>query len=294
MMNKGRSSFGSERRRPADATGSFPRPLYGADEAKSLQDREGFIEKQDQLRFPLLLENLGPCRRLVDIGCGWGQFLGLAQNHVPELWGVDESPDRIEDVKRSCPKAKMVICRADRLALPDACFDAAVTSQMLHEVKLFGEEGELARVLCEIRRILAKGGRYLLLDHLDAGQGEVVARLPDDKMEQLAEFEQKFKFYPARHECVEANVIRTSRRCLQDFLTKTWSFNTPMESMEMNETHNVFQKSEVVELIEAAGFAVRDWIQFSDIRDELKAAGGELVEGESWNRKFLLVATVEG
>jgi ubiquinone/menaquinone biosynthesis C-methylase UbiE len=213
---------------------------------------------------------------------------------VPELWGVDESPDRIEDVKRSCPKAKMVICRADELALPDAYFDAAVTSQMLHEVKLFGEEGELAKVLLEIRRILAKGGRYLLLDHLDAGEGEVVARLSDEKMEQLAEFEQKFKFYPARHERVEANVIRTSRHCLQDFLTKTWSLNTPMESMEMKETHNVFQKSETVELIQSSGFAVRDWIEFSDIRDELKAAGGELVEGQPWNRKFLLVATLEG
>ena len=273
---------------------SYRRPLYGAEEARSLQDREGFIEKQDQLRFPLLLENLGPCRRLVDIGCGWGQFLGLAQDRVPELWGVDESPDRIEDVKRSCPKAKMVICRADRLKLPDRYFDAAVTSQMLHEVKLFGEEGELRKVLQEIERVLKKGGRYLLLDHLDGGEGDVVARLPDEKMEQLTEFERKFKFYPARHERVEANVIKTSRRCLQDFLTKTWSFNTGMESMEMKETHNVFQKEELFSLMESSGFKVHKWIEFSDIRDELKAAGGELVEGEAWNRKFLLVANLEG
>lgn len=274
--------------------GSPRQPLYKADEAKSLQDREGFIKKDSQLRFSLLLENLGPCRRLVDIGCGWGQFLGLAQNHVPELWGVDESPDRIEDVKRSCPKAKMVICRADKLALPDRYFDVAVTSQMLHEVKLFGEEGELAKVLLEIRRILVTGGRYLLLDHLDAGEGEVVARLPDEKMEQLAEFEQKFEFYPARHERVEANLVRMSRHSLQDFLTKTWSLNTPMESMEMNETHNVFQKKEAIGLMESSGFKVHEWIDFSDIRDELKAAGGDLVEGQVWNRKFLLIAIAEG
>ncbi|MGB7061217.1 MAG: class I SAM-dependent methyltransferase [Candidatus Zixiibacteriota bacterium] len=292
-MKKKRSVDG-EKIGLASAMGSSRRPLYEADEARSLQEREGFIKKENQLKFPLLLENLGPCRCLVDIGCGWGEFLGLAQDRVPELWGVDESPDRIEDVKRSCPKAKIVICGADKLALPDAYFDVAVTSQMLHEVKLFGEKGELARVLREIRRILAKGGRYLLLDHLDAGEGEVVARLPDEKMEQLAEFEQKFKFYPARHERVEANVIRTSRHCLQDFLTKTWSLNTPMESMEMNETHNVFQKKEAFHLIESSGFMVRDWIVFSDIRDELKAAGGDLVEGQVWNRKFLLVAVVEG
>jgi ubiquinone/menaquinone biosynthesis C-methylase UbiE len=293
-MKKSRLSVDSQGKEPAGATKSSRQPLYGADEARSLQDREGFIKKDNQLRFPLLLENLGPCRRLVDIGCGWGQFLGLAQDRVPELWGVDESPDRIEDVKRSCPKAKMVICRADRLALPDAYFDAAVTSQMLHEVKLFGETGEVERVLGEIRRILVKGGRYLLLDHLDAGEGEVVARLPDEKIEQLAEFEQKFEFYPARHERGEANVIRTSRRCLQDFLTKTWSLNTPMESMEMKETHNVFQKKEAIGLMESSGFQFHKWIEFSNIRDELKAVGGKLIEGEVWNRKFLLVATPEG
>jgi len=293
-MKKSKPSVDSQDKDPAGAAKSSRQPLYGAEEAKSLQDREGFLEKQDQLRFPLLLENLGACRRLVDIGCGWGQFLGLAQDRVPELWGVDESPDRIEDVKRSCPKAKMVICRADRLTLPDRHFDAAVTSQMLHEVKLFGEEGELTKVLQEIERDLKNGGRYLLLDHLDAGEGEAVARLPDEKMEQLTEFERKFKFYPARHQLVEANVIRTSRRCLQDFLTKTWSFNTGMESMEMKETHNVFQKEETFGLMESCGFKVHKWIEFSDIRDELKAVGGEMVEGEAWNRKFLLVATLEG
>lgn len=293
-MKKSESSFGSENGGSADAARPSRQPLYKADEVRSLQEREGFIKKDNQLKFSLLLENLGSCQRLVDIGCGWGQFLGLAQNHVPELWGVDESPDGIKDIKRHCPRAKAVICRADKLALPEGYFDAAVTSQMLHEVKLFGEEGELMKVLGEIRRILAKGGRYLLLDHLDAGEGEVVARLPEEKMKQLAEFEQKFKFYPARHERVEANVVRMSKRSLQDFLTKTWSLNTAMESMEMNETHNVFQKKEAVELIESSGFAVRDWIVFSDIRDDLKAAGGELIEGRSWNRKFLLVAIVDG
>jgi len=169
-----------------------------------------------------------------------------------------------------------------------------VTSQMLHEVKLFGEKGELVRVLREIRRILADGGRYLLLDHLDAGEGEVVARLPDEKMRQLDEFEGKFEYYTASHERIDVNRIRISRRCLQDFLTKTWSLDSPMESMEMNETHNVFQKKEAIGLMESSGFKVHEWIDFSDIRDELKAAGGDLVEGQVWNRKFLLVAVAEG
>jgi ubiquinone/menaquinone biosynthesis C-methylase UbiE len=265
-------------------------PIYKKDEAKFLQEIEALAKRDNQLKFNLLLEIIGSCQRLVDIGCGWGQFLAMAQDYAAELWGVDESPDRIKDIKQACPKANVVICRADRLKLPDRYFDVAVTSQMLHEVKLFGEESQLPRTLSEIRRILVGGGKYLLVDHLDAGEGEVLVRLPDEKIRQLQEFEDKFKYYPATHECTGDNRIRISKRCLQDFLSKTWSLNSPMESIEMNETHNVFGKEENVQLIESSGFEVCSWKAFSDIIKDLQEAEGELLEGEPWKRKFLLVA----
>lgn len=265
-------------------------PIYKKDEAKFLQEIEALAKRDNQLKFSLLLEIIGTCQRLVDIGCGWGQFLAMAQDYVAELWGVDESPDRVKDIKQTCPKANVVICRADKLTLPDRYFDVVVTSQMLHEVKLFGEENQLKRTLSEIRRILVDGGKYLLVDHLDAGEGEVTVKLPDEKIRLLQEFENKFKYYPATHERTRNNHIRISKRCLQDFLSKTWSLNTPMESIEMNETHNVFGKKETIQLIESSDFEVSSWKTFSDIREDLKGAEGELVEGEAWERKFLLVA----
>jgi ubiquinone/menaquinone biosynthesis C-methylase UbiE len=265
-------------------------PIYKKDEAKCLQKIEALARKDNQLKFSLLLEVIGSCQRLVDIGCGWGQFLAMAQEYAAELWGVDESPDRVRDFRQACPKANVVICRADKLKLPDRYFDVAVTSQMLHEVKLFGEENQLKQTLSEIRRILVDGGKYLLVDHLDAGEGEVTIRLPDEKMRLLQEFEDKFKYYPATHEGTGNNLVKISKRCLQDFLSKTWSLNSPMESIEMNETHNVFEKKETIQLIESSGFTVCSWKAFSDIREDLKEAGGELLEGEAWERKFLLVA----
>jgi ubiquinone/menaquinone biosynthesis C-methylase UbiE len=266
------------------------KPIYKGQEAKCLQEREAWAQRERQMKFPLLLQKVGSCQRLVDIGCGWGQFLAMARTCAAELWGVDESPDRAEDTIKFCPEAKVVICRADKLKLPDSYFDVAVTSQMLHEVKLFGEEAEVAGTLSEIRRILTDGGKYLLLDHRDAGEGEVVVRLPEETMRQLEEFEAKFKYYPATHERTGDDLVRISKRCLQDYLSKTWSFNSPMESMEMNETHNVFEKDQTIQLIESSGFEVRSWETFSDIREDLRVAGGELVEGEPWERKFLLVA----
>ncbi len=264
-------------------------PLYNKDEADYLQKQEAF-EQDNQEKFSLLLDNVGSCHRLVDIGCGWGQFLAIAQESVPELWGVDESPERLKDIKRACPKARVVICRADRMKLPDRYFDVAVTSQMLHEVKLFGKRFELRKVLAEIHRILIEKGRYLLLDHQDAGEGDVVVKLPTERMEQLAEFEKKYEYYSAAHQSINDNTVKVSKRCLEDFLSKYWSLNSPMESMEMKETHNVFEKTKTVKLIESSGFLVRQWIDFSDIGKDLRAVGGQLLEGEAWFRKFLCIA----
>jgi len=266
------------------------KPLYKKDEAQFLWKRETFWKKDNEVKFSLLLKNIGLCQRLVDIGCGWGQFLSMAQDYVSEIWGVDESSDMLKDIKEICPKAKVVICRADKLDLPDQYFDVAVTSQMLHEVKLFGQESETEKVLHEIHRILVDGGKYFLLDHLDAGEGEVVVRLSEKKISQLMEFEHKFQYYPATHQSISDNRLRISKRCLQDFLTKDWSFNSPMESIEMNETHNVFKKVETIKLIESSGFSVGNWIPFSDIREDLKRVDGELLKGEAWFRKFLLIA----
>ena len=267
-------------------------PLYGEDEAHCLREREARWEVENRRKAELLLANLGPCRRLVDIGCGWGQFLRVAEQHVPEVWGVDESPERLADIRQACPTAKVVICRAERLNLADRYFDVVVTSQMLHEVRIFGRPGELRTTLQEIHRVLVDGGRYLLLDHADAGEGEVLVRLPPAKIARLLEFEGKYRYYPATHEPVAEGVVRIPKRCLQDFLTKDMWLNTSMEPMEMSETHNVFEQAEITQLLEAAGFAVRRWIPFADISEELARAGGELLEGEPWFRKFLSVVEV--
>lgn len=265
-------------------------PLYNKKAAEFLQKMEKYWVEDNQMKYSLLLDNIGKCERLVDIGCGWGQFLAITRDYVSEIWCVDESPYRVKDIKRVCPEAKIIISKADNLELSSNYFDVAVTSQMLHEVKLFGQENDLKKVLKEIYRILSRGGRYLLLDHLDAGDGYVTVELPNKKIKELSNFKKKFRFYRATYEAISSNIIRISKRCLQDFLTKDWSLNSPMESIEMNETHNVFQREETMRIVKAAGFKVSKWIPFSDTRRDLEKVGGELLDGETWFRKFLLVA----
>ena len=58
----------------------------------------------------------------------------------------------------------------------------------------------------------------------------------------------------------------------------------------MKETHNVFEKTETIKLMESSGFVVREWIDFSDIGKDLRKVGGQLLEGEAWFRKFLCIS----
>ena len=264
------------------------KPLYGKGESECLAVRETM--RDDEQKYQLLLDRLDGCRRLLDVGAGWGQFLDLAADHVSELWAVDESPDRVTDITKRCPQAKVVICRADHMDLPSDYFDVVVTSQMLHEVKLFGRDGDMERTLGEIHRVLGPSGRYLLLDHRDSGPGEVTVQLPPDQMAKLCDFERKYQFYDATHADLGSGKVRISRRSLQDFLTKDWSLGSSMEQIEMNETHNVFAEADTRRLLTAAGFDVLEWLEFLDIGIELQRHGGQLIEGKPWHRKFLLVA----
>lgn len=262
-------------------------PLYKKAQADFMRAREQAWDEKQRAKYQIILDNLGLCYRLVDIGCGWGQFLQIAAEQVSEIWGVDESPDRLRDIEKTCPTAKIKICSADRMDLPDDYFDTAVTSQMLHEVKLFGSETELAAILQEIHRILRNSGRYILVDHLDSGEGEVEVFLPGQSLELLKYFAEHYKYYQVNYRINAGGNIIISRRALQDFLTKIWSFDSPMEEMEMNETHNVFNWVESEKFLNGAALTVDRWIEFADIEDDLNRVGGRLIDSAGWNRKFL-------
>jgi len=264
--------------------------LYHQAQADFMKEREKSWDNKQKAKYKLLIDKLGNCRTLVDIGCGWGQFLQLVENIVDEIWGVDESPERLKDIETTCPSAKIAICRADDLLIPSVYFDVAIASQMLHEVKLFGSQAELNRIMQEIHRILKPGGKYLLLDHLDAGVGDANIQFPDKAIALLKKFASCYNYYPVHYTINSDKSVTISKRCLQDFLTKIWSFDSPMEEIEINETHNVFSRSEVCDFLHQNGFTVKSWNEFSNITDDLNRVHGKLQSGEDWNRKFLCVA----
>jgi ubiquinone/menaquinone biosynthesis C-methylase UbiE len=118
--------------------------------------------------FPALVADLEPglqgARRILDVGCGPGQFTILVAERVPgaEVWGVDVAPTMIElareHARRSAVTDRLHFAVADvaRLPFPDGLFDAVLSSG---SIKHWPDQ-EVA--LREIHRVLAPGGRALI------------------------------------------------------------------------------------------------------------------------------------
>lgn len=263
--------------------------LYSREEADFLSKREKQWKIHDQQKIDVILSQIDHADSLMEIGCGSGQILKVLVNRFPHVVGVDESADRLRHATQTCPSAEFIKAKAEELEFKEE-FNVVLTSQMLHEIKMFGTKKKMERILFVIWRALRSGGKYFLLDHLDPGNGDVRIRISKSTEKLLHEFVTKFSYRPVHLKKLSRGKYKISKRDLQDFVTKTWSLNSPMETMEMNETHASFSEKEARKITQNVGFSTRKFITFTNIEGDLKLHNISL-EGKTdpWNRKFMLV-----
>lgn len=112
----------------------------------------------------LLKGRLVPGMSLLDAGCGGGRNLVWFLRNGYEVFGVDESPGAVEQVRRLAaalaphlpPESFQVADLAD-LPLPDARFDAVLCNAVLHFAR---DEAHFDRILDELWRVLRPGGLF--------------------------------------------------------------------------------------------------------------------------------------
>lgn len=104
---------------------------------------------------------LGRGLRSLDLGCGPGAFSGLFE--ADDYVGVDMNP-RYIDYARRARKGTFVLGDARKLELPDARFDQALIFGLLHHLS----DDDVRAVLGEVRRLLAPGGRTLVIEDIPA------------------------------------------------------------------------------------------------------------------------------
>ena len=259
-----------------------------ADALTQSEQGETWREETDRLKVELLLEYAGDAKSLLDIGCAWGQILLQLVDKIPTLAGVDESADRLEQLRNNNKGITTYQCRSTALEPADSSFDAVLTSHIMHELALFGSEDDLTQTLSEIRRGLTDAGRYVTIDHRDPGEGTVSIR-PNKQTENLKYFADKFVYRPIKIEW-DGDVATMSMRDCHDFVTKIWSLRTGAEDLEMNETHTVMDPEVFGKTLDSAGFKTTVIRPFNPITRMMDHYGIDLVKGDDWGRQFIMVA----
>ena len=112
-------------------------------------------------------------RRLLDVGCGTGEFAARAARVLGcEAVGVDQSERMVELTRGRGLEA--VVASVERLPFADGEFDAASANWMLYHVP------DLDRGLAELARVLRPGGRLVALLNDAEHLGELWGRDEED------------------------------------------------------------------------------------------------------------------
>jgi len=118
----------------------------------------------DARRHGLFLDFLDGVRqagrsRLLDVGCGTGEFIELARKHGWDAWGVDVSREAVRTAHgRGLPVSLRALDgdEAERLPFADAFFDVVV---LWNVIEFFQRPDTDLR---ELGRVLAPGGRTVI------------------------------------------------------------------------------------------------------------------------------------
>ena len=104
---------------------------------------------------------------ILDVGCGTGRLLGLAQSRFPgaKLFGVDAAIEMVRQAQTSHPDGAIRFQQAvaEELPFPDASFDLVFSTMTFHH---WSDQG---RGIAEIARVLRPGGRWLLAEFVASG-----------------------------------------------------------------------------------------------------------------------------
>ena len=96
-----------------------------------------------------------PGARVLDVGCGTGDFCRELTRHGIDAVGVDRAAGMLAAARVEAP---LVRADAERLPFPDASFDGVVTGFTLRNVV------DLDAMLRDCARLLVPGGRFVALE----------------------------------------------------------------------------------------------------------------------------------
>ena len=131
-----------------------PRPYHEA----VWEELEGNLQPSDwPARRRFLLDRVRAGQRILDLGCGEGQFAAELQRAGAEVLAVDVAQEPLRRARAAHPELELslIACEGE-WELPDASFDVVWAGEVIEHV------ADTAGWLSEVRRVLRPGGTLLL------------------------------------------------------------------------------------------------------------------------------------
>jgi ArsR family transcriptional regulator len=113
-----------------------------------------------------------PLGNLLDIGTGTGRMIELLGPRATTALGIDRSPEMLRLARGRIEAEGLAhgsVRRGDMYALPPA--DSSIDTVVIHQVLHFADDP--AAVIAESARVLAPGGRLLVVDFMPHGREEL-------------------------------------------------------------------------------------------------------------------------
>lgn len=117
------------------------------------QNLPSFLKKYTS--YGAILNNIEPCEKILDLGCGDGKVAALCQEKG-EVFGVDVSSVALKMAKKRGIKTTRQDLNQLPLKFPDEFFDYVIATDVLEHVV------DVLSLLGEVKRVLKKKGKLIL------------------------------------------------------------------------------------------------------------------------------------